>query len=278
MNVQFDNGGHGCSRIATWLRTLLRGGPAHELPVAEQNHLEACPVCRARLFLWLESLTGRFDDIAGAVIDCSHCEAWLGAYIEAEQADALRAMQQFPAIARHIWTCADCLELYTLMAGTLSDSALRLERFLPRPAEPAGLLGPSVGVHSAGFVLQLKRAALKAALPSALYAAPDGRMAYRFHGGPSPSQTFAVLGPTPAADEQARYSVEAELKEASADLIIRLDSDTPGIVLLTGASAPLICAAMVQGKAVLNLPEEDIRSGTQDMFTIFFIPSPELPT
>lgn len=278
MNVQFDNGGHGCNNVSAWLRRLISGAPVRDVPVAEREHLEACPLCRARLFLCLESLAAHFNDIDSAQIDCAHCEDWLGAYIETEQADAARAMRQFPAIAWHIWTCPDCLELYTLMSGTLSDPALRIDRFLPKSAAQEGLRHSDAGVSSSRFVLQLKRAALKAALPSVMHATPDGRMAYRFHGGSSPSQTFAVLGATLVADGQSRYSIEAEPKGASADLIIRLDSDIPGFVLLTGATAPLICAAMVEGKAVLNLPEEDIRNGAQDAFTILFIPSSDLPS
>lgn len=164
-----------CGSVRLWLRQAARSSssvPPEELV----EHIAGCPTCKGAILLTLTDLLALGPEMGE--LDCAACEGALAAYLELELEDGgAAALRAYPLVARHLWSCPDCAELYRLTraailaarAGTLARppllaraerqplalTAIRLSRaFLNKALPPPNLLlGAARGPDSGPEVL-----------------------------------------------------------------------------------------------------------------------------
>jgi len=150
-----------CDQIRAWLLqpgTTSALGPPDELLC---SHVAACPTCRGAVVLLLTELL--HAPLPIDPIPCDACQAQLAAFIDLEQAQGVAAaLMAYPTVCWHLWTCADCAEIYhmtmTLLAserqGELAPIPLAPQRPQPRHQQigqirlPRALLQRTLAVPS----------------------------------------------------------------------------------------------------------------------------------
>lgn len=147
-----------CADVLQWLRAAVL--IEHRTPTPTiQAHVAGCATCQAALLL----LANAVIDTPVPTIDCESCRANLPAFIEREDEDLARAIQAFPHVWWHLWTCAACAEIYQ-MVRVLVAAEQRGEIALPTVAAIATPRIPQLPI----VVLRLKRQFLIRVLPAPL--------------------------------------------------------------------------------------------------------------
>src|SRR6266496_2951635 len=99
-----------CADVLQWLRAAVL--IEHRMPTpAIQAHVAGCATCQTALLL----LASAVMDTPAPAIDCESCRAHLPAFIEREDEDPARAIQAFPHVWWHLWTCTACGEIYQMV-------------------------------------------------------------------------------------------------------------------------------------------------------------------
>lgn len=120
-------------------------------------HIVGCARCRGALALALGAAVGQAQ--APAPIRCEECQARLAGWIDQElEAGIAAAAREDPAVWWHLWTCADCAEIYALTRALAA--ATTAGELAPPPLAPAATQQRQL-LHS----FQLSRAFLAYALP-----------------------------------------------------------------------------------------------------------------
>jgi hypothetical protein len=88
------------------------------MPPELVEHIVGCPTCKGSLATLMVALVGEQSSDA---MSCARCEAAIAAYLELEfDTGRAAAVRAYPQVAQHIWTCANCGELYQLTRATLA--------------------------------------------------------------------------------------------------------------------------------------------------------------
>jgi hypothetical protein len=154
--------GISCAQARQLLHRDLQTGKVAGSLSEVREHLSTCPICRTALTL----ITALDLSSVPEPISCQRCQEHLPAFIDVErEAGPGRALQVYPNIWWHLWSCATCLEIYD-MATALVDAEQHGELKLPaithRPSERL--------IH----VLRLTRQFLNLALPAPQVAVARG--------------------------------------------------------------------------------------------------------
>jgi hypothetical protein len=153
------------------------------LPV--RAHISACPSCRAAL-----ALLTTFDlPSAPLSIGCQQCQVDLAAFVELEQQQGPRqALDTYPQVWWHLWTCAGCLETYDITRA-LIEAEQRGELKLP------AIIAPALPAERLIHLLRLTRQFLNIAIPAPQVAvargSQDGPLV--ISEGPAPGGAHFVL-------------------------------------------------------------------------------------
>jgi hypothetical protein len=124
-----------CAATRRW---LAEGDPAPP-PADLAAHVAGCARCRGALAATLAGLIGPPPP---ADAGCAACEEDLPAALDLERAQgASAAARRYPHVWWHLWTCADCAEIYQATASLLDAEAVGLIDAPPRlAAAPAPAL------------------------------------------------------------------------------------------------------------------------------------------
>lgn len=151
-----------CVETQSWLQQELRS--QHAAPPADViAHVAACARCRGALALLAIKALGL--TAAPQPISCDRCQDEMAAFIDHAGDEGLAAAAgRRPAVWWHIWTCADCGEVYVM-----AERALRAARqglIPPLTLEPQPARRPA---HRP--LTRIPRYLLRIALPERLGAA-----------------------------------------------------------------------------------------------------------
>lgn len=104
---------HQCEAVQGWLRQR-DPSTLHALPPPELvAHVAGCAACRGLLAALAADLLR--VPAAPSELQCADCQARLDVYIDCERRHGVAAaIQRYPDIWWHLWTCADCAEVYQL--------------------------------------------------------------------------------------------------------------------------------------------------------------------
>jgi hypothetical protein len=149
-----------CEAVRRWLRQSEPATlPAHP-PSELVAHIASCPACRGLLAAGAADLLG--VPAARGDLPCDQCQDVLDEYIDCERRQGVAvAVQRYPDVWWHLWTCLDCAEVYDL-TNALVDAEEQVGLPIPaavapeQPAWHARLPTPPL----VGIRLQLPRAFL----------------------------------------------------------------------------------------------------------------------
>lgn len=118
-----------CERTRQTFREAASGGRlalTHDLV----EHVAGCDVCKGALLLLMAELLHARPEVEE--LDCPACEQQLAAFLELELDEGYAAaVQAYPRVAWHLWTCPDCAEL-----GRLTRALLEAQRGGDLPLPP----------------------------------------------------------------------------------------------------------------------------------------------
>jgi hypothetical protein len=94
------------------------------------EHVAGCDLCRKTFMLVIPDLLGHRQDVA-LHVSCEACQRDLAAYVDLKQAHGNRsAAKRYPHVWWHLWTCAECAEIYEWMLALVEAEANgKLEAF-----------------------------------------------------------------------------------------------------------------------------------------------------
>ena len=229
--------GISCAQARQLLHRNQQAGKAVDSISDVREHISICPVCRVALAL----ITALDLPSVPEPIRCQRCQEDLPDFIDVERAEGPgRALQVYPNVWWHLWSCATCLEVYA-MAKALIDAEqhgeLKLPAIAPRPAERI--------VH----VLRLTRQFLNIALPPQLAPArgsSDGPLV--ISEGPAPGGARFTI--SVEAQRRGNWRVAVQVTPAPAgELILTLGTavfrarfDTSGRASVPDVPATLLTA------------------------------------
>jgi hypothetical protein len=124
---------HQCEAVRSWLRE--RDPALPEIPPPELvAHVAGCSACRGLLAALAANLVR--VPAAQADLQCADCQSALDAYIDCERRHGVAAaIQRYPDLWWHLWTCADCAEVYHL-TNALVDAEEQVAIPIPITAAP----------------------------------------------------------------------------------------------------------------------------------------------
>lgn len=206
-----------CDRARQAVERLLANASTETLPAGVASHMSTCPSCRARLLVAMHGLAGRAGS-AGPGLRCESVRQNLPTFLDLELRDAERAVRTLPALWRHIWTCADCLEEY-LSARALVEAADK--GALPALRLPA----QTSGAAEALLRLVLPRRVIAMILPNPQLAASPTRG--------SESSSFVLFDHSAGDPPRQITIVVRELAEGNWEMRVTAAPPVAGILLVT---------------------------------------------
>jgi hypothetical protein len=246
-----------CSAVIAEVEAALRAAGPPPVSTTSIAHISGCPRCRAGLALLIEA-AARND--SGGRISCADCQAQLATFLEIERVASAEAVTRHPALWRHIWSCADCMEDYLLAHSMLAAEAegsfppLQLPR---RQASPAPGLAP---IH-----VMLTRRALQMALPPRHVGATRG----------GASNSHMLYSNTLASSRHITIAVREQSSE-SWSMEVTVDPPLIGVLLLTTGDERFAAPFLPIGSAIISaLPARLIVAPDGPALEISIVPAQE---
>lgn len=150
-----------CDELYLWLQHTIETNQCTQPSEQLHEHVADCPHCRGAL---LTLAAGALQlPPPPETVDCGTCEADLSAFIELEELDPNRAAQTYPMVWWHLWTCAECAEVYRLTKVLVTAQQNNELAPLPIPSTSQSVLRKIQ--HETLEFLRLTRNYLHRALP-----------------------------------------------------------------------------------------------------------------
>jgi hypothetical protein len=122
------------------------------------EHIAGCTHCRGALLL-LAAVVFEPPQLSEE-IDCALCREYLASYIDQELVDIRAAVQMYPQVWWHMWSCVECAELYEFTRRLVDAERVGLLTPIPLP-DPTAVAQPAASLPLAELpIFHLKRAFL----------------------------------------------------------------------------------------------------------------------
>lgn len=241
-----------CDHLRTWLLTQTHN-PTALPPEQLIAHITSCATCRGQLVLLMTEIVGVPLHIQG--ISCERCQRDLPAYIDMEAHTDLRlAVQTFPEIWWHLWTCEECAETYRVIVE------------IGKQQVPSEILRPMVvhtpNVDRPAWLFELSRTLLNHFFQTQVRLG----VAWGEHNGD------AVVLEEVADDHEITFSLQRDTNNGWKG-VIRITPPITGRVGITIGTHTLVTTLSVEGVAsVLLLPNNLIEAADGPSISVFIEP------
>jgi hypothetical protein len=245
--------GISCARARQLLKEFQAEHRSEPMSVLHA-HVRTCPSCQTALALIAASALSSIP----TTINCQHCHPDLPAFIDSERSDQPGlALQRYPHVWWHLWTCAVCLEAYE-MTRALIEAEQRGE-LQPPEIEPARIR-PERRIHLLRLTRQFLNIALFTPQTAVARGSDDGPLV--ISAGPAPGGAHFTLSVEP--ERKGGWKVAVQVIPAPAGQLVltlgeatfRARFDAAGLATVPEVPAALLSAVNGPDMAVDIVPEE----------------------
>jgi hypothetical protein len=132
-----------CQAVFSSVQEALQARNVAPPTSAVAEHIAGCTHCRGALMLLAAAV---FEPPRPAEeTDCDMCQEYLSSYIDQEIVDVRTAIQMYPQVWWHLWSCVECAEIYEFTRRLVDAERVGILTPLPRGhPTPAAQPDPSL--------------------------------------------------------------------------------------------------------------------------------------